>query len=198
MLSEEEVAARLGQAELAAGRSEMALVRIDSGLRKTPDSISLHQMRGQALEDMGDFEGALAARRRALALEPDNPVLRNDLAWSLVLAGERPRRAVRLARSALAELSDHATVYGTLAAALLADGRPEQALATVEEALPRARDEKVRTHLLLLQAEASAQLGRPAEARSSYERALDGRSDDELPPSLGRLARRVREALEAS
>jgi tetratricopeptide (TPR) repeat protein len=95
-------------------------------------------------------------------------------------------------------LPEQTTVYGTLAAALLADGRPEEALKTIDSVLPSADDDELRTHLLLVRAEAEARLGRPEEARNAYDRALDGRSDDQLTPTLARLARRVRRALEAS
>jgi arylsulfatase A-like enzyme/Tfp pilus assembly protein PilF len=190
-------ALRLGYAERTAGRLDMALLRVDAGLRERPETVSLLELKGDLLEQQGDASGALRVREQALALQPDSPRLANQVAWNLLALGRgRLERALELATRAAEGLPREPEVLDTLAAVRLARGEPDAALAPLAVALERAEGD-TRARLLLRRAEASARLGRRDEARRDLAAALGGRPVDELPGELGRLARRVRQLVEA-
>jgi tetratricopeptide (TPR) repeat protein len=90
------------------------------------------------------FDEAAAAYRQALELRPDEPDILNNLAWAYFSAGqelgqaeEQARRALKMSppRSAAA-----ARAANTLAAVLVARGRPEEARDLYQRALKEARD----------------------------------------------------------
>jgi arylsulfatase A-like enzyme/Flp pilus assembly protein TadD len=63
-------AARLARAERAAGRRDLALLRVRGSLRDHPEDFELLGDLGDLLEDEGDLDGALEARRRAYDAAP--------------------------------------------------------------------------------------------------------------------------------
>jgi Zn-dependent protease with chaperone function len=89
------------------------------------------------------WEDALYAYENALRLEPDDPLILNNLAWLLATASERrvrdAARAVRLAGKAVS-LERNPMYLDTLAEAYYAAGNPEQALALIDEAIQKATD----------------------------------------------------------
>ncbi|MEN8160404.1 MAG: sulfatase-like hydrolase/transferase [Myxococcota bacterium] len=66
-----EAAHRLASAERTAGRLELARTRVDGALRDHDSNADLWRLKGELLDEAGDAEGALAARRRARELEPE-------------------------------------------------------------------------------------------------------------------------------
>ena len=88
---------------------------------------------------------ALAAYERALQLSADNPEVKNNLAWLLLTAQDTSlrdaRRALKLAREA-SVLREHGHILDTLATALWANDRVEEALLVERKAIrldPRNR-----------------------------------------------------------
>ena len=61
-------------------RIEQALDVVDGLLRETPDDAYFHELRGQMLFENGRLTDALPAYERAVALRPDQPLLRIGLA----------------------------------------------------------------------------------------------------------------------
>ena len=96
--------------------------------------------RGEELQAEGQDAAAIAAYRAALGAQPDAIVVRNNLAWLLASAPDpalrAPAEALRLAEEA-AEATQHrnGSVLDTLAVALAANGRFEEAVATLDAAL---------------------------------------------------------------
>jgi Zn-dependent protease with chaperone function len=89
------------------------------------------------------WEEARSAYEEALRLEPDNPVVLNNLAWLLATTPERglrdPARAVRLAEKAVAQ-EGNPVYLDTLAEAYYAAGNLDRALAVIDEAIEKATD----------------------------------------------------------
>jgi arylsulfatase A-like enzyme/predicted Zn-dependent protease len=183
-------ALRLALAERHAGRLDMALLRAEAGLRDAPEHLPLLQLQADLLEDSGDLRGALRVRERALALQPGDPALSNQVAWSLALLGARLDRALELATGAARALPDEPEAQDTLAAVRLARGEPQAALEPVARALSRAQGD-TRVRLLLRRAEAQALLGRREAARADLAAALGGKPADALRGALGAQAARV-------
>jgi Flp pilus assembly protein TadD len=170
-LTRPEVAIRLAMAEQRAGRMPVALKRIWNARLANRRDASLALAHGRLLEADGSLERALAARERALSLAPEDAAARNDVAWSLVRLDRDLDRALALAEAVVAEVGPLPEPLDTLAAARLRRGEPQVALELIEQALPQAVG-PTRAHLLYLQAEALAQVGRIEQAREVLAEAL--------------------------
>lgn len=127
------------------GRYEDALECAREATRADPGSVAAHHFRGAALAELGHIEEARTAYSRALALDPDDPeVLRSSADLHVRRLGSRDDL--------------------------------ELALQYVKRALPRAhksRDRELLKELYLISAMALDDLGRPGDALSSANRALE-------------------------
>jgi arylsulfatase A-like enzyme/Flp pilus assembly protein TadD len=148
------VALGAARGELAGGRNQAALRRLELARARHPDDLSLAQAHGNLLEAAVRLDEALQARETALALAPEDPGAANDVAWTLALLGRDLERAQALARRAIAEAGDDPALLDTLATVLLRQGDRQGALDAIERALPEAQGE-TRAHLLELRAEAA-------------------------------------------
>jgi tetratricopeptide (TPR) repeat protein len=96
-------------------------------------------LRGVTRELRGEFDFAIEDYRLSVALHPRSPAARNNLAWMLAARPETQRRcganeAVTLAREAVMRYRDPQLV-DTLACALAAAGRFDEAVAAQQEAI---------------------------------------------------------------
>lgn len=128
-------------AESGAGRFvETLLVQ---KTREEPDNALWRHMLGDLHHNRKQYEDALAAYQQALVLAPENAEVMNNMAWLLLTAEQTDLRdpilALALAEQA-ASLQKSAHILDTLATAYWANARPQEALATAEEALRLARD----------------------------------------------------------
>jgi arylsulfatase A-like enzyme/Tfp pilus assembly protein PilF len=162
-----EAAQRLARAEQAAGRPELARTRIDGALREYPWIAELWLLRAELLDEAGDLEGALGARREALRLAPGRPDVENAVAWTLARLGRELPEAERYVQAALERLGRLPPLLDTYASVRMAQGRFADALALADEGLATASD-AARVDLLFRRAEALAGLGQ----RESAEQAL--------------------------
>jgi arylsulfatase A-like enzyme/Tfp pilus assembly protein PilF len=165
-LTRPDAALRLAEAEAHAGRYELGLLRIEAGLRRTPNSDPLLAMKASLLQETGRLEESLAIHERLLAAHPESPAAANGVASDLARLGRDLERAERLARATVEATAGDPGALETLAAVQLARGDPSGALKSVERALPRAESGN-RELLLLRRAEAQARLGRRSQAQLS-------------------------------
>jgi arylsulfatase A-like enzyme/Flp pilus assembly protein TadD len=169
-LARPDAALRLAKAELRIGRLELALLRVDAGMRRAPEATELLATRAAILEELGRVGEALPLRERVLAAAPESAEARNAVAWDLARLGRDLERARALAREVVAQTKGDPGAVDTLAAVHLAAGEPKQALAAADGALPRARGE-TRSLLLLRRAEALGRLGRRDEGLAAFAEA---------------------------
>jgi tetratricopeptide (TPR) repeat protein len=181
----------LAQALARSGRLDEALVRMRAALAAAPDDAALHAEMGNVLAARGEFAPALAAYRRAAALDPALPDLQAKMAWARGnTLRERGRldEAIASYREALAAQPGLAEVRYDLGVTLAARGALEEAiheLATLAGERPR----EARFHLAL--GMALAQAGRGEDAAAAYRRGLEIRPDDvPLQRALARLETR--------
>src|SRR5262249_28344696 len=110
-------------------------------LRLGPGDTAALLNRGRVLALLGQHEEALADARAAVQQAPDDAAALNDLAWLLACCPRddlrRPEEAVELATKAF-EMRGDATTLDTLAAALAAAGRFEEAVQRQREAVEKA------------------------------------------------------------
>ncbi len=115
---------------------------LERAASESPDA-GVYGALGMLYHESSRWEEALSAYENALNLEPDNPVTLNNMAWLLATASDPglrdPVRAVRLAEKAVG--SERNPMYlDTLAEAYYAVGKPEKALALIDEAIEKATD----------------------------------------------------------
>jgi arylsulfatase A-like enzyme/Flp pilus assembly protein TadD len=166
-LREPSAAHRLAQAERRAGRAELARTRVQGALQEYPWSVALWLLSAALLDEAGQLEGALAARREALRLQPERAETENALAWTLARLGRDLGEAERHSEAAIRRLGRLPPLLDTLASVRVAQGRYPDALALADEGLTSAGDD-ARVDLLFRRAEALAGLGQ----REAAEQAL--------------------------
>ena len=93
----------------------------------------------------GDIRRAAEAYRRILAIQPENTVALNNLAWILATdshsSEEQKREALAMAKRAV-EKERNSTYLDTLAQAYFVNGYHQLAVETAKEALDLAKDNK--------------------------------------------------------
>ena len=132
--------------ELFARKSELdsAIDCLESALVFLPDSLASRINLATALQSLGRDQEAVGGFRKVLSRQPDHVGVKNSLAWILATASEAavrdPAAALELARQVCeATGNQEPQTLDTLAAALAATGRYEEAVSTAERALSLVR-----------------------------------------------------------
>ena len=115
----------LVEAELAVGRPEQSVPRVEAALERSPDDSSLHALSGSVKAAAGDREAARAAFDRALELDADSPYAHAGLADLHRQAGELEQALAGFDR-AYALLPERAYAYAA-AQLLIGAGRDAEA-----------------------------------------------------------------------
>ena len=181
---------------LAQGRAAEAEAALDAGLAAAPGSAPLVFAKAGILEARGDIDGAIAAYETLYADDTGSPVLANNLASLLASYRDDPEslaRAFAIARRLRgSEVPQFQDTYGWI---LHRRGDDDQALgylAPAAAALPG--NALVQFHL----AETELALGRRAEARASFARALAAAEAGSPLPQLEIARARIAEIDEAT
>lgn len=114
-----------------------ALKEIDGLIELEPDNPYFHELRGQILFESGRIEESIEPHRRSVELAPDQPLLKTNLARSLIQEGseDNVEEAVGLMIDALARDRENAFAWHELAQAYGKQDKVGDAdLATAEEA----------------------------------------------------------------
>jgi tetratricopeptide (TPR) repeat protein len=114
--------------------AQQALDRIEAGLAGSSGSSFAETRRAHLLKLKGDDAGALAATRRATALEPDNPQTIGTLAFYLADQGECDE-AERQARHLTQNWPHYADGWNRLGSILIRRGKTEEAIDAVARAI---------------------------------------------------------------
>jgi tetratricopeptide (TPR) repeat protein len=135
-------AGHLGFVLAQTGRYSEALPVLQEAVASEPGSARYRAALASSLANTGRAEEALAEFRIALRLRPRWRPAANDLAWILATHPDPrvrdPQEALRLIESVLLDPETQPALLDTLAAALAATGRFEEALATADRALSLA------------------------------------------------------------
>jgi tetratricopeptide (TPR) repeat protein len=126
----------LGMAEVAAQRAQG--IRVDEWLKKAlaadPNDAYAQRVWGHLLYQRGKFTDAAAAFNKAVNLSPDSLDARLNLGEAQLRGLKQPKAAEATYRSAITRWPDQASVHMALAAALVAQGRQNDAEAAFERA----------------------------------------------------------------
>jgi tetratricopeptide (TPR) repeat protein len=139
-----EAHAALGVALCARQQFSEGIRHLQTALAIAPDFAGAHQSVGEAYAAQGEMTRAVAAYERALVLRPDDVMVMNRIGWILATdANDALRdgsRAIELGMRATALTHNRdATSLDTLAAAQAEMNQWPNAVATVAQAIARAR-----------------------------------------------------------
>ncbi len=140
---------QLNQMVMTQGNRQFTLTALETYLyqkdTKTDDDATLYGMIGTIYLEQDNIEAAFENYEKAIALDSNDPDILNNLAWLLAISksGNRydPQRSLALARRAIA-LKPAPHIWDTLAEALFANDRIEEAIAAEKRALSMNPEEK--------------------------------------------------------
>jgi tetratricopeptide (TPR) repeat protein len=129
----------------------------------------LFYTRGISYERAGEWEKAEEDLLRALSLEPDQPDVKNYLAYSWLLMGKNLAKATEMLEQASASRPEDGHILDSLAWAYHITGKDDRALTMIERAVEiMPHDPTVNDHY----GDILWKTGRRTEARFQWERAL--------------------------
>jgi Flp pilus assembly protein TadD len=155
------------QTEAADAFSRAIAVRRD-GDEAQPEW-TLQLMRGGALDEAGNWEGARGALQAAYRLAPTQPFVLNYLGYGELIRHENPGEAERMIREAHRLAPDNHAITDSLGWALYLRGQLPEAIAMLEQAAQgEPSDVEINEHL----GDAYFAAGRRIEARFAWKAAL--------------------------
>lgn len=113
-------------------REEIAL---EQALELGTNNAGIFLLRGDFYSRQRDYDAALFEYRRALRIEPDNPVTNNNLAYYILLTGGDVNEALKAAELAARGLANNPNVLHTLGVAQLRSGDLEKSTKNLRAAL---------------------------------------------------------------
>ncbi|MBO6758936.1 MAG: tetratricopeptide repeat protein [Roseibium sp.] len=151
-----------------------------------PDNWLLFYFRGICRERLDKWESAEADFRKALELNPDQPLVLNYLGYSLVDQGLKLDEALLMIEKAVELRPNDGYIVDSLGWAYYRLGRYEEAVKELERAVElRPSDPVINDHL----GDAYWKVGRRLEARFQWNHARDlDPEEDELPKILDKIA----------
>lgn len=158
------VAIKLHQALVAAGRGAEAERAALDWERKRPQDVMFLYYRGDAATRANELAAAEAHYRRVLALQPNNALALNNVAW--MMHKQSKPGALALAEKANQLMPNRAPILDTLAAIQAANGKVADAIKTQQTAIAAAPDDM---GLKLGLARYRLQAGQKSEAREQLE-----------------------------
>lgn len=171
-----DAALNLGLLLLGQRRWREAGDRLRAGLGHAPKLAALHDALATALRELGDEQGAVAAARRAVMLDPKSPIARHNLGRALAAAGDL-KGAETAYRAALALSPGAPASRAGLFHVLRGQGRDDAASQSLRVAIARdPGDIEAHRDLGAILWES----GRGEEALAGYAAALLERPGDAL------------------
>lgn len=171
------VIGQLGMLYLAAEQPREAIRRFTRALEIDQDNFPCRRGRSDAAISMGDHPAALADLEKALALEPADSGVLNNLAWLLATSPDDDLRdgprAIELATKACEETKwEAAHIISTLAAAYAEKGDFENARKYARQAVDEGKDDEGVAEQLAAELE-SYEAGKPWRERQQVGAAGD-------------------------
>ncbi len=180
------IAARLGQARLAAGQTEAGFDLFEEWLRDHPDDELVRRAAATSYLNAGRWQAAIRHHERLAEMIPNDANVQNNLGWLYQQVGDP--RALATARRAYELAPDSTPVLDTLGWILVTEGQPAKALRFLRDAHSRAsQDPGILYHL----AKALSDLGRTQEARQHLQTALGQGGDFSERAQAERLRQRL-------
>ena len=162
-------AGRLHSVLLAAGRPGEANALVERWSKEHPKDTEFLSLVGQQRQATQDVPGAVAAYRAVLAIDPDDVIALNNLAWMLNATGKP--EAVDLAERAYRLAPLNPSVIDTLGTVLVAQGDAKRGISLLRMG---ANLSPAQPHLRVNLAKALAKTGDKAGAKRELEAVIAG------------------------
>jgi len=170
---------RLGDAYLQKGDSQQAVSEFETAKNLNPKDPQTNAMLALALRRAGKDSDAERAYRDTLALQPDNPLVKNNLAYLLAEKSGSLDDALRLAQEATRQQPGNISLADTLAYIYIKKNLPDSAIQILSNATRKdPKQPAFHYHLAM----ALLQKGDKSAARRECEAALangPGKGDEE-------------------
>ncbi|MCA1651643.1 MAG: tetratricopeptide repeat protein, partial [Acidobacteria bacterium] len=170
------------QAEVRLARRDQvgAMEALHRATALAPGAAGLQLQLGLLLDQTGQYDGALERYRRVLALQPNNPIAMNNLAYGLAVRKDLVAEAHPLAKRAVALAPNDPTVIDTLAWIEHLLGNEEVASKLLTEALRRGtRNAEIHFHAAVVYAARNAWAAAATQLKAALQLdpALETRED---------------------
>jgi Tfp pilus assembly protein PilF len=123
------------RAQVSQGDPTKAIAKWEQWTKDHPNDARAFTLLGSLYETQGDHEGAMAAYKKALAIQPEQPVAANNLAYLMVQNGQNLDVALSLAQIARRGLPNAPSTADTLAWVYYQKGNYASARDLLEDAL---------------------------------------------------------------
>jgi tetratricopeptide (TPR) repeat protein len=179
---------KLGQLLVAEGAPERALATYQQALQDNPRDVRFYVLIGQLCESRKDWSNAKTYYQKALEIQPDNPVIANNLAYVLLQEGDNVDQALLMAQRARRGMPDNPSTADTLGWAYYQKGVYGSAIDLFKDALKKSPDNPTYHFHLGLAYQKSDQ---PGLARDHLQRVLKIKPDypnaDDVKKALAQL-----------
>lgn len=166
---------RLYLARRAGGSGEAPLDLLQDWLERHPEDLVVKRSLAGEYARLGRVDDAVALNEALLAVQPEDPVVLNNLAWLYQESGKGDAR--KYAERAYALAPNQATTIDTLGWILVQQGEVNQGLKLLRDAQARAAgDPSIGYHLAV----ALSKLGRTAEAKAQLQAVVNAGRDAEI------------------
>jgi cellulose synthase operon protein C len=165
---------KLGQVQAAEGSVDQALATYQQSIKDHPRDIALYILAGEMYASQNKWDQAKDMYQKALAIQSDNPLASNNLAYVILQQSGNIDVALAMAQTARRGMPDSPNVADTLGWAYYQKGVYQSAIEMFQEALRLNEkngapdDPTVHFHLGL----AYQRTKQPLQARQQLERAL--------------------------
>ena len=160
---------KLGMVQSQRGAPDMALQTYMDGARNNPKEGAFYLLAGSIYESKQDWDHAKQMYEKVLALQADNPVASNNLAYVMLQQGGNVDVAFAMAQTARRQLPDNASSADTLGWAFYHKHVYSSAIGLFQEAVHKEPDNAIYNYHLGL---AYAKNGQTALARQQLERVV--------------------------
>jgi tetratricopeptide (TPR) repeat protein len=165
---------KLGQVQAAEGSVDNALATYQKSIKDNPGEIAFYILAGEMYESQKKWDDAKTMYQKALAIQSDNPLASNNLAYVILQQGGNVDVAMAMAQTARRGMPDSPNAADTLGWAYYQKGIYGSAIDMFQESLRLNEkhggndDATVHYHLGLAYEKAN----QPVPARQQLERAL--------------------------
>ena len=165
---------KLGKIQVEQGSADQALALYLQSIKDNPHDISLYILAAKLYEGQSNWNQAKAMYQQALAVQPDNPIASNELAYAMLQQGGNVDVALSMAQTARRGMPDSPNAADTLGWAYYQKGIYQSAIDQFQDALRlnekagNPDDPDIHYHLGLAYQKAN----QAAQARQQLERVL--------------------------
>jgi len=126
---------KLGKVQVQEGKADQALGLYQQSIKDNPREVRFYILSGELYEAKQNWDQAKAMYQQALAIQPDQPLASNNLAYVILETGGNVDVALAMAQTARRGMPDSANAADTLGWAYYQKGVYQSAIGQFQEAL---------------------------------------------------------------